>query len=543
MALRPIAETGSPGDALSVRDYFSVVRRRKWLILLPCLVLSVGAALVSIRQEHLYSATADVLIVRHDLVEVIAGSPENGGREAPERAVQVEAAVATVPAVGQRVLEAARLRDRTPLEFLRQTKVTPRPNADILQFQVTDPDADLAVRLATEHARQFTKYRQELETSALKRARERLEKQVAELKAQGARGSDDYADLVSRTNQLLTMEALEAGKAFVVRPAEAAIQTGPKPLRNGILGFGLGLVAGVLVAFLREALDTRPHSADEVAERLELPLLARLPVRKPPFRRENRLPMLSDPNGFHAEGFRVLRTNLDFVILEAGARIVMVTSPLEREQKSTTVANLGLAFARTGRRVVLVDADFRRPMLESSFKLDGRPGLTDVAVGRVELSEALSPIAISELDRSDPPPLTQPALPADGNTDTAFRDILYVLPSGPIPVDAGEFVARPALAEILEKLRDRADLVFVDAPPVLEGSSAIALSANVDALVVVIGLDSVRTELLTETRRVLNTLPVPQLGIIVTGSEGRLGDFDTGRYGAAREKRLVASRR
>jgi succinoglycan biosynthesis transport protein ExoP len=237
----------------------------------------------------------------------------------------------------------------------------------------------------------------------------------------------------------------------------------------------------------------------------------------------------------------VLRTNLDFAILEAGAETVMVTSPLEREQKSMTVANLGLAFARAGRRVVLADADFRRPMLDTLFKLDGRPGLTDVAVGRVELGDALAAVAIPGLDR--PSPATQPRPSGNGNTDAASRGRLYILPSGPTPADAGEFVAKRAVTEILEELRVPADLVLVDAPPVLDGSSAIALSVNVDALVVVIGLDDVRAELLAETRRRLETSPGTKLGIIVTGGRGGLGEFNTGRHGAGRPKRLVAHQR
>jgi polysaccharide biosynthesis transport protein len=545
MAPRPIAENGSPGDVLSLRDYLSVVERRKWLILLPCVLFLAGAVLVSIRQEHLFAATADVVMVRDDLASGVAGSPGNARSESSERVVQGEAVVATLPAVGERVLEATSLRDRTPFEFLEQSQVTPRSTADILEFQVTDRDADLAIRLATEHARQFTTYRRQLSISALARARERLEEQIADVRARAGRGSDDYADLVSKRNELFAIEAVEAGKAFVVRPAEEAVQTQPRTLRNAILGLGLGLVAGLLLAFFREALDTRARSAGEVAGRLNLPLLASLPVPKRRFHRGRRLPMLSSPNGSDAEAFRVLRTNLDFAILEAGARTVMVTSPLEREQKSTTVANLGLAFARAGRRVVVVDADFRRPMLHTLFKLDGRPGLTDVALRHVEPGDALDAIPIPGLDRSVPPPGTRPGLSADGDIDGAVRDRLYVMPAGLIPAAAGELVAKPAVADVLEQLRERADLVLVDAPPILDGSSAVALSVNVDALVVVVGLDTVRAEVLGETRRVLDASPGMKLGVIVTGAEGALRDFDTARYGghAAQAKRLVANRR
>src|ERR671933_1075164 len=98
--------------------------------------------------------------------------------------------------------------------------------------------------------------------------------------------------------------------------------------------------------------------------------------------------MLADPNSIHAEAFRVLRTNLDFFNLEHGARTIMVTSALEEEGKSTTVANLAVALSRAGQRVVLVDLDLRRPTLDRYFEFGGGPGLTDVVLGRAKLAPA-----------------------------------------------------------------------------------------------------------------------------------------------------------
>ncbi len=98
----------------------------------------------------------------------------------------------------------------------------------------------------------------------------------------------------------------------------------------------------------------------------------------------------------------MLRTNLEFANLERGARSIMVTSGLEEEGKSTTVANLAIAFARTGKRVALVDLDLRRPSLARFFDLNGRPGLTDVALGHVDLDEALATVRSSRADDDDP---------------------------------------------------------------------------------------------------------------------------------------------
>src|SRR5260370_36384733 len=158
--------------------------------------------------------------------------------------------------------------------------------------------------------------------------------------------------------------------------------------------------------------------------------------------------MLDEPTGAQAETFRMLRTNLDFATLGQNTRAIMVTSAGQEEGKSTTIANLGVALARAGRRVVLVDLDLRRPFLATFFDLEG-PGVTQVALGHVDLEAALTKIAITD------PSTGRPHKKHDGNGNgngngaaKHVKGVLEVLPSGPIPLDPGEFVATQALTEI-----------------------------------------------------------------------------------------------
>src|SRR5207247_6981470 len=119
----------------------------------------------------------------------------------------------------------------------------------------------------------------------------------------------------------------------------------------------------------------RVRKAEEIAEQLGIPLLARLPQPSRGLRNKNRLAALEEPDGAAAEAFRMLRTNLDFVNIDRSAKTIMVTSAVESEGKSTTIANLAVTLARSGRRVVLVDLDLRRPYLDRFFGLGGRPGV------------------------------------------------------------------------------------------------------------------------------------------------------------------------
>ena len=284
-----------------------------------------------------------------------------------------------------------------------------------------------------------------------------------------------------------------------------------------ILGFVLGAMLGIGLAFLWNALDTRIRGAAEVGDRLGLPLLARVPEPPRRLRNERKLVMLEDPNCAQAEAFRMLRTNLEFANLERGARTIMVTSGLEEEGKSTTVANLAIAFARTGKRVALVDLDLRRPMLARFFELNGRPGLTDVALEHVDLEEALAKVPITSAhDAGDPD--TNGRMHFNGNV--GMDGLLEVLPSGPLPPDAGEFIQSRVVRQILDELTARADIVLIDAPPMLHVGDPMALTANVDAVVLVARLNVLRRPMVTEVRRMLSSAPSVTLGFVLTGAGG-----------------------
>jgi Mrp family chromosome partitioning ATPase len=248
-----------------------------------------------------------------------------------------------------------------------------------------------------------------------------------------------------------------------------------------------------------------------VAEHLGLSLLARVP---PPLRRieaANHLVMLHEPNDEQAEAFRMLRTNLEFANLDPGARTIMVTSAVQNEGKSTTVANLAVALARAGRHIVLVDLDLRRPSLHRFFNLGSRPGLTQVALGRARLDEALARIDL---------------VPYGGEQVDAKRrngkgrvpGTLEVLGAGPLPPNPGEFIGTRALQDILDQLAAKAHLVLIDAPPLLALGDALALTAKVDALFVVSRLKVVRRQLIDELKRVLDTCRAYKLGFVVTGA-------------------------
>ena len=523
---------GRPVEASTLHDYVRILRRRKWIVLQAVLLVPAAAVVLSLRQEKLYQASADVLLSRSSISSQVTNTQDPTAFIQADEFIATQGEVARSPVVAKRTVRALGLKGRTAGWFLAASSVGRKGSADVISFRFTDHDPALAMRAATEYARQYTKFRQEVDTAAIHRALTEVQQRIGELENAGDRKSRLYTSLVDKEQQLRTLEALQTSNAYPLKDAQDAPQVQPTPVRNGLFGLGFGILLGVGLAFLWEALDTRIRSAEELNERLRLPLLGRLPEPPRRLRREDKLVMLEDPTGVEAEAFRVLRTNIEFANLERAARVLMVSSALEQEGKSTTVANLAVAMARAGQRVILVDLDLRRPYLDRFFGLLDQPGVTHVALGKATLDQALAPITITTPG--------QRSGTAGANGHGKAHGVLEVLTSGPIPPDAGEFVGSRTLGDILDQLRERADFVLVDSPPLLQVGDAITLSAFVDALVVVANLRVSRRNTVRELSRVLDASPAPTVGFVVTGAHLESGYGYGGYYGRAYARREPA---
>jgi capsular exopolysaccharide synthesis family protein len=503
-----------PLSTSSLRDYLQVVWRRKFTIATIAVLVPAAVLAYSLSQQPLYRATAEVVLSQDSLTSGLTGGAVPLPQEDPDRFAVTQARLARTTGTLRPTLAATGVAE-PPAQLRASSSVSAAPDSDFLEFSVTNPSDRLAARLATEYARQFTLYRSRLDSAALIRARADIATRLSQLAQAHQSHSRLYSSLLTEQQRLTTLELLQTPRAVLVDKSTAAAKVRPRPVRNTVVGTAFGVLLAFTVAFLLDTLDTRIFSAAELAEALGLRLLGKIPT-PPRTARPKRLVMLVDAAGPQGEAFRELRLNFDLRNLEAGARLVVVTSALSGEDQSATAANLAIACARAGRDVLLVDCDLRTPQLHQFFSIDARPGLTDVTLGRAELDAALARVRL---------PATNESL-APMNEHHAARGGLTILPAGVVPPDPGSVVDTESLATLLTELRSRYELVFIDTPPLLQAADGIALGSQVDGLIVVARASTSRRPTVRKLRQVLEVMPALKLGLVITDESGAYADDD-----------------
>lgn len=283
-------------------------------------------------------------------------------------------------------------------------------------------------------------------------------------------------------------------RATTVAPAEVPqAAASPDVLLTLALSLLGGLAAGAAAGFLRAALDTRIRDAGvlaEVTDRAVVGTIGLIPGR-------GRRPVIveSDPHSTHAESYRQLRTNLEFVALAAETgraagrgTVLLVTSSRPGEGKSTVAANLAAALAETSASVLLVDADLRRPSVAAQLGIEGGAGLTTVLLGQATLEDVVQPWG---------------------------RAGLQVLASGTVPPNPVELLGSPAMARLVDGLREQYDYVVVDTSPVLPVADAAVLSRLVDGALMVVNAGLTRRDHLQESLANLDQVGATVLGVVL----------------------------
>ncbi|MDI7275493.1 MAG: polysaccharide biosynthesis tyrosine autokinase, partial [Anaerolineae bacterium] len=421
-----------------------------------------------------------------------------------------------------------RLRLGEELALAEAVTVQPVRDTQLLRLRVRHRDRELAARLANticqvfieqNARRQATRLAGIMESltremSALQAATTAAETEVEKLRSRAPSSSADlarleallaqhranYASLLQTCDQLRLAEASSVDTVSVIEPATEP--TSPVEPRTGLNTAAAGLFAAMVaagVAFLVECLDDTIQTSEEVRRAARLPTLAAVGHFGNPQRAAEPI-MVARPGSPAAEGYRMLRTALRSRAAgpSRGGRLLLISSPLPREGKTTTLANLGVALAQSGRRVVLVDADLRCPGLHEVFRLPQEPGLTTLLLAQ---NGQLAEQVLQE-------------------TTVAG---LAVLTAGPIPANPAEVLDRPETDLLLERLRSLADYVLVDSPPVLTASDAAILAHSADGVLLVAEAGRTRAEALAHAVSTLRPVADRIVGVVLNRAGARAG--------------------
>jgi capsular exopolysaccharide synthesis family protein len=215
--------------------------------------------------------------------------------------------------------------------------------------------------------------------------------------------------------------------------------------------------------------------------------------------RSNRRPIITheNPKSPVSEAYRALRTNIQFSAIDEELRVIMVTSAGPGEGKSTTINNLAVAYAQSDKKVLLIDADLRKPTLHSTFNVTNRWGLTNLLTNQVGLEEVVHQTEIANLD---------------------------ILTSGPIPPNPSEILASKRLVTLLEELKKRYDLIFIDTPPAIAVTDAQIVSTKCDGVILVVDSGKVKRDIAMKAKANLEHVKARMLGVVLNNVDRKNKD-------------------
>ena len=442
---------------MELMDYLRIARKH-WRSIVAIVLLTVlGAGLYSMLSKPTYTATTSIFV---SVASVNTAGDLNSGSSYAANQVKSFAVVATAPIVLQPVIDSLGLRT-TSEELVKRITATVPVNTATIDIAVVDGDAAEAARIANA-----------------------LGAQIVTTVKQLAPPSSSGAPTVAAT---------------IISPAVTPLSpTTPRTAQNIALGLAVGLLLGAGQAVLRDVLNTRVRSEADVERVTDRAVIGS--VMFDPSRKKGLAAVVANQGTPRAESYKRLRTNLQFLGLEEDHRAIVVTSTVPSEGKTTTAINVAISMATAGERVLLIDADLRRPRIASYFGLEGGAGLTTVLIGQARLDEVVQTHGVSGLD---------------------------ILTSGPIPPNPSELLGFPEMKGLLHEATRHYDVVILDTPPLLPVTDAAILSHITSGALVVVGSRIVRRHELGAALKSLDDVETRVLGLVLN----KVQKEDEDRYG------------
>jgi len=333
-----------------------------------------------------------------------------------------------------------------------------------------------------------------------------------------------YDGLLEQLKQASLAAGLNSSNVRVVDRARVPLHPArPSIPRNMEFALLIGLVVGVVIAFGLEALDTTVKTPDQAASISGLPILGVIPLqsaygavttiskayllKKVPRNNISPRPLISylEPQSEIAEAYRALRTSILLSSPSHPPRSILVTSSVPQDGKTMTCINIAIVLAQQGKRILLVDADMRRPHIHRAFGLNSQMGLSNILTGSLNVNDAIQ---------------------------ATVQPNLFVIPAGPIPPHPAELLSSPLMQDLLRKLRDDYDHVIVDSPPVISVTDPVLLSVQTDAVLLIIRSGQTTAAHVRRARSLLQSVNAGLLGVVVNAADLGSPDYYYYYYGS-----------
>jgi polysaccharide biosynthesis transport protein len=510
---------------VQVRRQLAIVLERLPLLIAAVAFAALGAFFVSGLQPKIYEATA-TLIVGQSLSAV---NPDYNQLLVSQRLSSTYATVATTRPVLTGVIDRINL-DETPDALAERVSATSATDGALLAISARDVDPDRAAELANALAEELiaaspgvrgqqTDLLESVDED-LRAIQEDIRVTQAEIQALSEAASRTPAQesrldtlrgrVISLRESYTTLLEFSSNSAAnlitIIQPAIAPdSEVAPRPLLNALLAAVVAFLVVSAVIFVIEYLDDAIKDPDQVEEATGLPTLASIERmsggkdRAPIYR----LATLLYPRSAAAESYRGLRTNVDFAAVDRPIRTLLVTSAVPSEGKTVTAANLAVAFAQSGRRILLADADLRKPGIHEIFGTDNDHGLTDLL-------------------RHDGFKLDTFARPTEQKN-------LDLLTSGPHPPNPAELLGSQRMRSVLAFLSERYDMVIIDSPPLDVFTDSAVMSSFLDASILVIEVRRGRRAHIRAAREAMAKANAHLIGVVLNGLQPK-STSDYGRY-------------
>jgi receptor protein-tyrosine kinase len=521
------------GDTQSVdlSEVLRMLRERKWIIAGCALIALAIAVVLGIMATPMYSATAQILRQTTSL-DLALFDAQVFTLSDRERDLATASDMVKLSTVAENVK--TELNSQWDANHLQKMiTVSSQGQTNIINIVAVSPSPTEAADVANSFARQFILYRKETDRETLATAREQVEAQLAAMSAEEL-ASERGKTLSQKVEELAVLESLQTGGYELIQLAEVPKdEYSPRIYRDSAIALIIGLVVGLLLAALLHVLDRRLKTEDAVQAAFGSPIVASIPrVGKGWMglgqRRSRAAVGFRDAGDSAIEAFRTLRSNLKFFEVEKRVKTILITSSLPREGKSITTINLALSLAMSGARVIVLEGDLRRPMLESYLDVHTSTGFSNLLAGTHTVSDV---VRVADARSLLPPDQTVPSDTAKSFASPTKQStpVFHFIAAGPLPPNPAELLGTNRAAEIIEKLASVCDYLIVDSPPLLLVSDALELAKKVDAVLLVARLYSTTGDDARKASESLAKIGVHPLGVVLSGVPKPKGHYR--RYG------------